>query len=150
MDVASATKAIIEAGLVPVLLYQASNTVPYGAIISQFPAGGTVVTEGTQQAKVFLTVSNGPQAPGTVIVPTLTGFTIQAAYQALLASGLSTGYLSWQVSSQPEATVISQTCFVNGSPVAPGGSVPPGTMVTLQVSAGPVRPPLTATVPTVT
>ncbi len=61
---AAATQQITAAGLVTVVRKQASNTVPAGQVISQNPAGGTVVVTGTQ---VTITVSSGKLPPFLLI-----------------------------------------------------------------------------------
>lgn len=144
--VAQAIAAISNAGLVPIVNYASSNTVPAGQIIpgSQSPAAGTSVTPGTQAAQISFTVSTGPpNALGNVTVPNVVGMFAQVAYDALAAVNLSVDKVTWLIaSSPPEGCVISQT------PTA-GSVVPAGTIVKLTISMGSTRPANTVTVPTV-
>jgi serine/threonine-protein kinase len=142
-DLWAAIQAVIEAGLVPIVLYAPSDTAPAGYLISQSPPPGTLVTPGTLSAKVFLLVSLGFNPPGTCTVPNLAGLAAYDAGTALLQAGLSTGYTSWTVSSiVPEGRVVSQS-------IAAGTTVSPGAMVTYTLSAGPARPPNLVAVPNV-
>jgi len=145
LTVAQATQAIIQAGLVPVVLYTPSNTVAAGSIIpgSQSPAAGTQVVPGTQQALVSFQVSAGPAtAIGNVTCPNCVGLFVQNAYSALQAVSLSVDRLTWVVSSSKEGTVTAQS-------VTAGSSVQSGTIVKLTVSLGPAAASKAVATPTV-
>ena len=78
---AAATTAITEAKLkVGTVAQQTSNTVAPGSVISQDPASGSSLAEGSS---VNLVISSGPQM---VTVPNLQGLT-QAAATAAIARG---------------------------------------------------------------
>lgn len=145
LTVAQATQAIIQAGLVPVVEYTASASVPAGSIIpgSQSPAAGTLVVPGSQQALVSFEVSSGPPyVIGNVLMPNVVGLFVQNAYQALQAVNLSVDRLKWVVSASKEATVSGQS-------VAAGTSVPCGSIIVLTVSLGPAGASQAVATPTV-
>jgi beta-lactam-binding protein with PASTA domain len=133
LTIAQAIQAIIQAGLVPVVLYTPSSTVPAGMIIpgSQSPPAGTMVLPGSQQALVSFVVSAGPPTTiGNVAMPNCIGLFIQNAYQALQAVNLSVDRLTWAVSNAPDATVTAQS-------IPAGTQVESGTIVKLTASLGP-------------
>lgn len=145
LTIAQAIQAIIQAGLVPVVLYTPSATVPAGSIIpgSQSPPAGTLVIPGSQQALVSFVVSAGPpQLIGNVTMPNCVGLFVQNAYQALQAVNLSVDRLTWVVSNFQEATVTAQS-------VPAGNSVKSGTIIKLTVSLGPAAPSKAVATPTV-
>jgi beta-lactam-binding protein with PASTA domain len=98
--------------------------VPAGSAISQSPAAGAQVDEGSA---VALVVSSGvPQ----VAVPDVVGLTQTAASSAITGAGLTVGAVTTQASlTVPAGSVISQ------SPAA-GVSVDSGSAVALVVSSG--------------
>ena len=81
---------------------QQSRTVEAGDIISQRPAGGTLLLEGKS---VSVVLSSGPPK---VTVPDLTGMTRSQLEVRLKASGLRLGQTSTEFSLEPEGTVVSQ------------------------------------------
>lgn len=102
-----------------------SDTVSAGMVISQNPAGGTVMPPGTP---VNFVVSRGPEP---VTVPGVTGKSQAEAQAAITGAGLTVGMITLRYSdSVPEGFVISQ------EPGA-GSLVLPGTAVSLFVSRGP-------------
>jgi serine/threonine-protein kinase len=108
--------------------------VPYGYVISQTPAAGTVIPPFTP---VHLVASLGP-APTVVqaTVPFVTGLFLQDAQNSLTNSGCEWGRPVWVYStSVPGNVVISQS-------VTAGTLVPQGTIVILTVSQGPPVTPL--------
>ena len=126
---AAAESAITAAGLVVGNATSAySSTVTAGNVISQNPAGGTNVGEGST---VDLVVSNGP-APVVITVPSVVGSSQAAAEATITASALSVGTITTANSSTVAAgNVINQT-------PAAGANVSEGTAVDLLVSTGPV------------
>ena len=145
LDPDSARAAILNAGLVPVVLYAPSMSTPAGQVIpgSQSPAAGTQVLPGSQQALVSFTVSQGAPTPlGNVTAPNCMGMPSQVAYQALAAVGLSVDRPQWAVNVAQEGTVIAQS-------VTAGASVPAGTIVVLTFSMGPNRASRVVSVPSV-
>ena len=101
-----------------------SDTVPEGNVISQDPAAGTEVAEGSS---VDLVVSLGPPA---VTVPDVLGQPQAEAEAAIMAANLMVGNITTANSdSVPAGNVISQ------DPVA-GTEVAPQTAVDLVVSLG--------------
>src|ERR1700675_1351359 len=123
---AAATTAITAAKLTGgTVTQQISNTVATGNVISQDPASGNSVAQGSQ---VNLVISSGPQM---VIVPNVEGLTQDAATTAITAAKLMVGTVTQQ-SSNTVATgnVISQD-------PASGNSVAQGSQVNLVISSGP-------------
>jgi VCBS repeat-containing protein len=108
---------------------QYSTTVPAGRVISQTPAAGTTVNQGTA---VSLVVSLG--APAQVAVPNVVGQAQAAAATAIAAVGLSVGVISTaKHPTVPAGQVISQ------QPAA-GTLVLQGSAVNLLVSLGAAGP----------
>lgn len=125
---AAAENSITTAGLTVGTVSTAfSDTVLAGNIVSQSPAGGSMVPSGTA---VDLVVSLGP--PQLTTVPDVVGLTQAAAETSIAAAGLVTGTVS-AVNSDTVAAgnVISQN-------PAGGSSVTSGTAVDLVVSLGSV------------
>ena len=104
---------------------QTSNTVVAGKVISQEPAGGGSLTEGSA---VNLVISSGPRM---VAVPKVDGLTQDAASTAITGAELKVGTVSPQSSDNVVAgKVISQ------DPTS-GSSLTEGSLVNLVVSSGP-------------
>jgi hypothetical protein len=132
MTLTNADAAIAAAKLVVgTVTHSPSSTVPAGNVISQNPAGGTMVSPGTA---VNLVVSCGPPAT----VPNVLGKTQTNAQTAITAAKLAVGTVTKGPSSTvPAGNVASQTPH--------GGTVLcPGSKVNLTVSCG-----LPTTVPNV-
>jgi YD repeat-containing protein len=127
----AAEAAILAAGLTIGAVYTMhSTTVPEGAVMSQDPAAGSSVVQGSP---VDVTVSLGPVI---VSAPDLAGLTLSEAETALLAAGLSIGVVT-EVNNDtvPAGRIISQN--------PPGGaSIPGGSSVDLVVSLGPITVPV--------
>jgi beta-lactam-binding protein with PASTA domain len=123
----AAQTTLIGAGLAAGALTLAfDNVAPPGVVIGQLPAAGASAPQGSA---VALTISKGP-AP--VTTPNLVGQTEANVPTVLANAGLGLGSISRTNSSTvPEGTVMGQ------SPLA-GTPVPPGTLVNLLVSLGPV------------
>ena len=102
-----------------------SATVASGNVISESPAAGTSVTQGST---VNLVVSIGPVM---VSVPNVVGQTQAAAGTALTSAGLATGTVTTASSS-----TIASGSVISESPTA-GTSVAQGSAVSLVVSSGP-------------
>ena len=79
-----------------------SRTVEAGDIISQQPAGGTLLLEGKS---VSVVLSSGPPK---VTSPDLTGMTRSQLEVRLKASGLRLGETSTEFSLEPKGTVVAQ------------------------------------------
>jgi beta-lactam-binding protein with PASTA domain len=122
----AATTAITGAKLkVGAVAQQTSNTVANGKVISQGPASGNSVAEGSP---VNLVISSGPQM---VAVPKVEGLTQDAATTAIAGAKLKVGPVTQQTSNTvPTGKVISQD---PGS----GNSVAEGSPVELVISSGP-------------
>src|SRR6202011_5379022 len=123
---AAATTAISAAKLtVGAVTQQTSNTVATGKVISQDPASGSSVAQGSP---VNLVISAGPQM---VTVPNVEGLTQAAATTAIRAAKLTGGTVTQQTSTTvATGKVISQDA-------ASGSSVSQGSPVTLVISSGP-------------
>ena len=122
----AATTAITAAKLtVGTVTQQSSNTVATGKVISQDPASGSSVAQGSP---VNLVISSGPQM---VTVPNVEGLTQDAATTAITAAKLTGGTVTQQSSNTVAAgNVISQD-------PASGNSVAQGSPVNLVISSGP-------------
>jgi len=123
---AAAQAAIAAAGLTSSVSLACSDTVPAGNVISQSPAGGSLVAPGST---VGLVVSSGP-CPVLVTVPDVVGVELDAALNALVAAGLLVETVEVCDDNIPAGEVISQ------NPVA-GTAVTEGSTVNLVVSSGP-------------
>lgn len=135
MKEAAAETALTDAGLVlGTTSKESSADVPEGQVISQDPAAGKSVAEGT---KVDLVVSG----VGQVEVPDVTGSTAARAQSALEEAGLTSRVVDVYDDNVPEGSVVSQ------SPKA-GTSVDEGAEVSLSVSQG-SKPPANVSVPDV-
>ena len=122
----AATAAITGAKLkVGTVTPQTSDTVVGGKVISQDPASGSSVAEGSP---VNLVISSGPQM---VAAPKLDGLPQDAATTAVTAAKLTVGTVTQQASDTVAAgNVISQD-------PANGSSLRPGSPVNLVISSGP-------------
>jgi beta-lactam-binding protein with PASTA domain len=116
---AAGTTAITEAKLkVGTVAQQTSNSVAPGSVISQDPASGSSLAEGSP---VNLVISSGPQM---VTVPNLQGLTQAAATEAIARAKLAMG------------TVTATGKIVSQDPPS-GSSVTQGSQVNLVISLGP-------------
>lgn len=123
---ASAENAITSAGLVVGTITMInSTTVAAGDVISQSPAGGSSVTEGTA---VDLTISLGPVM---VTTPGVVGLSQAAAETAITNAGLTVG----TIATASSATIAAGN-VINQSP-AGGSSVAEGSAIDLTISTGP-------------
>jgi beta-lactam-binding protein with PASTA domain/predicted Ser/Thr protein kinase len=120
-------------GLEANILYQESETVAKGRVVSQTPAPKTELDPG---ASVTITVSSGG---ASVSVPNLVGMKEADAKSAAVAAGLSVAAQYERSNTVPEGTVIRQS-------TSPGASASRGDTVTITVSSGKAL----ATVPDVT
>jgi beta-lactam-binding protein with PASTA domain len=115
----AATTTITEAKLMMgTVTQQTSNAVATGKVISQDPASGSSVTEGSP---VDLVISSGPQM---VTVPNLEGLTQAAATATITGAKLTVG------------TVTATGKVISQDP-ARGSSVAQGSSVNLVISLGP-------------
>jgi beta-lactam-binding protein with PASTA domain/predicted Ser/Thr protein kinase len=111
-----------------------SDTVPEGTVISQDPAAGASVAEGTS---IKYVVSKGPEPPKEVDVPSLAGKTLEEATAELSNANLALGEVTQQsMNSVPAGQVVSQ------DPAA-GQKVKEGSKVNVTVSKGPETPQTT-------
>jgi beta-lactam-binding protein with PASTA domain len=122
----AATTAIADANLtLGTVTTATSTTVPKDSVISQSPAAGTPVVQGSV---VTLVVSTGPPQ---VAVPNVVGLTQAAATTAITGAGFTVGTVTTASSmTVPAGRVISQ------SPTS-GTQVTQGSAVDLVVSSGP-------------
>ena len=122
----AATTAITGAKLkVGIITQQTSNTVATGKVISQDPASGSSLAEGSP---VNLVISSGPQM---VAVPNVEGLTQDDATTAITAAKLKAGTVTQQASNTvATGKVISQDA-------ASGSSLAEGSSVNLVISSGP-------------
>jgi beta-lactam-binding protein with PASTA domain len=122
---AAATTAITAAKLRGAVTQQSSSTVATGNVISQDPASGNSVAQGSP---VNLVISSGPPM---VTVPNVEGLVQDAATTAITAVKLTGGTVTQQSSNTVAAgKVISQD-------PASGSSVAQGSPVNLVISSGP-------------
>ena len=119
--------------MVGTVTQQISNTVVAGNVISQDPANGSSLAQGSP---VNLVISSGPQI---ATVPNVQGLTQDAATAAITEAKLTMGSVTQQTSNAvATGNVITQD-------PSSGSSVAEGSPVNLVISSGPQM----ATVPTV-
>ena len=123
---ADANSAITGVGLVAAKTEAADDTVLAGSVVSQDPAAGTEVAEGST---VTIVVSTGPDAPATVPVPDVAGKSAADGQAELEAAGF-TVTTEEQASETVEAGLVIET-----NPSA-GTEVAAGTDVKMSVSSG--------------
>ena len=122
----AATTAITAAKLkVGITTQQTSNTVATGKVISQDPASGSSLAEGSP---VNLVISSGPQM---VAVPNMDGLTQDAATAVLTAAKLKVG------TNTPQTSNTVATGKVISQDPASGSSLAEGSSVNLVISSGP-------------
>ncbi len=125
---ADARQMLLAAGMsVSTVTYECDG-VPEDEVISQTPAGGVLVTVGTQ---VTLVVSSGPCPPQTVSVPDLVGQNQISAVSRLISSGLQVGTVTQECSD----TIAGGTVIRQDPPA--GAELQSGAPVQLTVSSGP-------------
>jgi beta-lactam-binding protein with PASTA domain len=123
---AVATTTITEAKLkLGNVTQQNSNTVATGNVISQGPASGSSVAEGSA---VTLVISSGPPM---VMVPNVIGLTQAAATTAITEAKLTVGNLT-----QQDSNMVATGNVISQGP-ASGSSAAEGSAVTLVISSGP-------------
>ena len=121
-----ATAAITGAKLkVGTITQKASNTIGSGKVLSQDPASGSSVAEGSP---VNLVISSGPQM---VPVPDLNGMTRDAATAALAGAKLKVGDIN-----QKTSDTIGSGKVISQEP-ASGSLMAEGSPVNLVISSGP-------------
>jgi eukaryotic-like serine/threonine-protein kinase len=130
LPVATAERDIVSAHLVPVVVHQASSTVPKGDVISTSPPFGTVVAKNSQ-VKLFV---SGGAGKVTVAVPGVVGATASSATSTLQAAGFVVNQQSAPNSSAPSGQVVRQ------NPKA-GTQAAKGSTVTIFVSGGGTKVP---------
>jgi beta-lactam-binding protein with PASTA domain len=127
----AATAALTEAKFtVGTVAQQTSDTVTTGKVISQEPASGNSVAEGSP---VNLVISSGPQV---VSVPNVEGLTQDAAATAIAGAKLKLGTVSQQTSNTVAAGKITSQDPASGSSMAQGSPV------NLVISSGPQMVPV--------
>jgi beta-lactam-binding protein with PASTA domain len=123
----AATAAITEAKLtIRTVSQQNSNTVVAGSVISQDPAGGSSLAQGSP---VNLVISSGP--PQKTTVPDLKGLTQDAATMAIIGAKLKVGTIAQQTSNTVATGSVTSQDPAGGSPLAQGSPV------NLVISSGP-------------
>lgn len=123
---ADATSAITGAGLVAGRSEAPSDDVPAGSVVSQDPAAGTMVGDGST---VNIVVSTGPPPPVVVPVPDVVGQAVADATITLEGEGFVVETTEEQSETVEAGLVISM------NPAA-GTEVAEGTTVALTVSSG--------------
>lgn len=143
MTYEDAVKALQEIGLnVDSPDYEFSDDIDEDCVISYSPSKGSEVYPGD---KVHLVVSKGPESK-KVIVPSVTGQSIEKARQMLEDLGLKVGSVEEIASDKDKGIVVYQS-------IAPNTEVEEGTSLTLHYSKGPDAPsvgyqPISVTLPT--
>jgi serine/threonine protein kinase len=115
-NVSSAENTLFGLGFNVTTNYVNSSNAQANTVISQTPAGGTLVN---RQSTVVLTVSNGPTQ---IKVPSLVGDSVSQAANTLAADHLSVGTVTSQDSNEPANTVLQQSP-ASGTVVAPNSAV---------------------------
>jgi hypothetical protein len=117
---AAAVAAIEDVGLVASETFENSDTVAAGDVISQTPAGGTVIAEGST---VNLVVSLGPVPPPALIeVPDVVGATYNSATATIEAAGLTVGNVT-TVRTRRSCGIVRSQSPTGGTDVAPGTAI---------------------------
>ncbi|MFN8076296.1 MAG: Stk1 family PASTA domain-containing Ser/Thr kinase [Kineosporiaceae bacterium] len=125
-----ARRALVAAGLVVDAATTYDDTVPAGSVVGTDPEPGTEVAKGSH---VKLVVSQGRRP---VVIPPLTGKTLEQAGAALRGERLVLGTVTRRYSDTvPEGSVLS-------SSPAQGSTIRQGDEVTLVVSQGPPPVPV--------
>jgi beta-lactam-binding protein with PASTA domain len=132
---AAASSLLTNAGFVPEVIQEASDTIPSGQVISQDPAATTQQNKGSV---VTIKVSSGV---AQVTVPSVAGGDLASASATLGAAGFKV------TSSQQSSTTVSAGTVINTNPAA-GTQMAKGSTVNIIVSSGP--PPTTTTAPSTT
>jgi beta-lactam-binding protein with PASTA domain len=123
---ASATSAVTGAGLVVgTVTQQSSSTIASGGVISESPAAGADVANGSA---VNLVLSSGKAA---IAVPNVVGDTQASATSVVTGAGLVVGTVTQQSSS-----TVASGSVISESPAA-GTDVASGSAVALVISSGP-------------
>ena len=124
----------------PSILWESSDTVPQGYVISTVPADLTGLTDWTP---VLITGSWGVGIAPTpnVTMPSVVNLQQYQAYEAVNAVGLIINTFQYANSS-----IVDQGYVISQSPTG-GTSLPPGTVCSLTISLGPVVLPVYVTVP---
>ncbi len=123
---ADANSAITGAGLVAAKTEAADDTVPEGDVVSQDPAGGTEVAEGST---VTIVVSTGPDTPANVPVPDVSGKPAADAQAELEAAGFTV------TTEELDSETVEAGLVIETNPSA-GTEVAEGTEVKMIVSTG--------------
>jgi serine/threonine-protein kinase len=128
--------ALLDAGLEPQKLTEASETVPEGAIIRTDPASGITVTPGFQ-VKVFVSLGETPAT-----VPDVTNLSEADAIKAIEARNLAYGKTTQAYSPDVPKGIVINSDPEGGSERLPDGSViREGHVINLVVSNGLVQVP---------
>ncbi|MBR3458602.1 MAG: Stk1 family PASTA domain-containing Ser/Thr kinase [Selenomonadaceae bacterium] len=101
----SAVTRITKMGLKMGSIYEKYSSEEAGTVISTDPSPGQKINKG---AVVDLTVSKGAQTK-RVLVPDVTGGTLEAAKSSITSKGLRVGNITKQPSKQAEGTIVSQS-----------------------------------------
>lgn len=140
MTYEDAVKALQEIGLkVDTPDYEFSEDVEEDCVISYTPPKGTELYPGDQ---VHLVISKGPESK-KVIVPSVTGQSIDQARRMLEDLGLKVGSTEEIASDKTKGIVVYQS-------IAPNTEVEEGTAITLHYSKGPDSKPISSQPITVT
>ena len=128
-DYAKAAEAITKAGLTPVRIDEANAKVPLGAVIRVDPDANKEVDIGT---RITVYVSSGLSE---VVIPNLSGMTVEEATVALKKLGLDVG-----TRTQGNSATIAQGLIVTTTP-AVGSTAKTGVKINLVISSGQVTIP---------
>jgi serine/threonine-protein kinase len=124
---AEAVDALQQAGYQVAIVEVYSEIVPEKVVALQSPVGGSITEPGIT---VGIVVSLGARPPEFVIVPDVTGMTLEEATAALEDLGLVAESVEIFTSLAPEGELFAQL-------PPPDSSVAPGSTVFLIVSKGP-------------
>ncbi|MHC4498103.1 MAG: PASTA domain-containing protein, partial [Planctomycetota bacterium] len=110
-----ANSAIDSVGLVPNIIYQHSDSVPAGLVISQNPAAGTTVSFGSS-VDIFVSL-------GQSFVPYVVGTDELNAYSVIAAADLTVGTVIYQYDAAMAVGLVISQNPVAGTPVLVGTGV---------------------------
>jgi serine/threonine-protein kinase len=108
------TILIREAGLVEgEIVYEFSEEIPWGLIISQTPEAGDEVSEGSEISYV---VSKGPEVE-YALMPNLVGLSYEEAERNILAKGFNVGTVSERPNDEYEAGIVYYQNYPAGTEI---------------------------------
>ena len=132
LTVDQAGQSLRGAGLVveEALQQNYDDEIPAGLVISTSPEAGTELEE---QSSIQLIVSQGVEP---AVMPALIGLTVTDAETRIDEARLARGEVTYEFSTTADKDSVTAVTDQDGTTVAPGTELEPGTVLNLVVSAG--------------